>query len=118
MEEHNELGDSRFCSRGLVPEQEDTRPACLGVNERKPGGPAHVGEKALAGSEDDREDHQAVLVDQAETSQSAHELPAPCDQQVASASVSVDETTYLRTLFIFSPNSPVSIDGQAAANPW
>jgi hypothetical protein len=30
-----------------------------------------------------------------------------------------DETTYLRRLFIFSPNSPVpSIVGHAAAKPW
>ena len=35
-----------------------------------------------------------------------------------SAVVSVDDTTYLGMLFIFSPNAPVpSIVGQAAANP-
>ena len=98
-----------------------------------------VREQALPAAEDDREDHQPVLVHEVVLHQRLDELAAAVDQDVAavgllqlghlagtSSLITVElfqvgsprvlETTYLGMLLNLSANSP-SREGHAAANP-
>ena len=77
-----------LAGRGLEVEQQDAGADGARAGHGQPGRLGHrVGEQALALAQDDREDHQPVLIDQPVLGQGVHQLGAALDEQVAAGLV-------------------------------